>query len=769
MTPLRLSLVLCALTALVACSDRQSPPPLIDRDAGSDLATADVADEDSGADEAPADVEGACQGSADIGHTLDESTMVWASRSFASLTTCPGDPLWFGVVLAAGDTVSFSPEVLDGDLSITLVDRYGEPLEGEASGIEARRDEAVYALFESVAGANLALDITIVRGPSGCIPTAEEPNGSAEEAFALGDLSSMSARVCPDDEDWYAIDVPAGDTLTARITFEHAEGDLDMIATLGDETELARSESTADIERVVVGPFPDSTTVFVKIYGYRNADNTYALATWLFEPAALDATLRGRVTYEDRLFDAQGMTGELAVAPLRRGVVEVVRELDGATVCGGVTDEDGAFEIACAVDADQDYHVRALASVRVGGYRASTRDRSDARAIYALVSPTLDLGASAQPLEMTARADEAIGGAMNIVDVAGLALALIDEYSDGEMPPLDYSWQPAMAHACGSCYLSGSTIDLGGQLDDPDEYDDAIIIHELGHYFVDHLSLDSSPGGSHRGFRVSPLLAYGEGVAYFWAAMVLEDPLIVDTFIDSARAVDLEEVTEDGEFLPELAGTSDGGLTGKLREEVVAAIMWDALDDVSEAEPFDTVDIGVAGNMHILLDYFGGDFGLDLNVPGVDLVDWLNAAACYNPELGTGLDALAADRDFPWSTEMASCTFKGDLSPFELRDDGSGELNLVAKLPAATPTKLQVWTQLSPNAPVRKRATSCKGAPCPIMGVPPRGTVAVTGLLGGKRFGASWTHPASSDEFRGGQPRTGLSHEGIPLRLFGAR
>jgi hypothetical protein len=357
---------------------------------------------------------------------------------------------------------------------------------------------------------------------------------------------------------------------------------------------------------------------------------------------------------------------------------------------------------------------------------------------------------------------------MNIADVTALALALIDAHTDEAIPPLSYAWQPGLAHACGSCYV-GNAINLGGQLEDADEYDDFIVVHEFGHYFVDNLSRDSSPGGSHRGQQVSPLLAYGEGLAYFWAAMVLEDPVVVDTFIDSTRAVDLEEVTEDGVELPELSGTSTGELDGRLREEVVAAIMWDALDPFSDAEPFDTVEIGVDGNMHILLDTFGHDLTVDLNVPGIDLADWLNAAACFDPSIGEGLASLANDRDFPWQTDLAVCSLKGNQAPFEIVRSLGGQLSLSPRLPVAAPDRIEVWTQSARRTAPAKRLAECTTLPCGIAADTPNTVVSVTGMLGGERFGASWVGVAAADELLGGQRRTRLSATGMPLRLYDAR
>ncbi|MCA9548077.1 MAG: hypothetical protein KC613_26910, partial [Myxococcales bacterium] len=214
------------------------------------------------------------------------------------------------------------------------------------------------------------------------------------------------------------------------------------------------------------------------------------------------------------------------------------------------------------------------------------------------------------------------------------------------------------------------------QLEDPDEYDDAIILHELGHWFVDHFSADSSPGGSHRDQQVPPTLAYGEGLAYFFAAMIRDTPHLVDNFLGAARHIDLEAVTQQGEALDVLRGTTDGTAAGSLREELVGGVLWDAYDGPSEAEPFDQVALGVEGHMAILTQDFGGPPPPDVGARGIDLADWLEVAAC---RLGAEpLQPLVDDRDFPWAVTGQGCAEKQRVpTPFRLQAR-KGQVWLVA-------------------------------------------------------------------------------------------
>ena len=149
---------------------------------------------------------------------------------------------------------------------------------------------------------------------------------------------------------------------------------------------------------------------------------------------------------------------------------------------------------------------------------------------------------------------------------------------------------------------------------------DGIILHEFGHRFVDHFS-DDRLAGRLPPRSPRPQLAYGEGLAYFWATMLADERAYVDNFLGEYRTIDLESVTYNGEEVAEMFGTADGTVNGLRREEISAAIMYDVYDDSVDTEPFDRIAIGPDGMMEIFLGWFGGDAPpLDL---GRELIDGL--------------------------------------------------------------------------------------------------------------------------------------------------
>lgn len=349
--------------------------------------------------------------------------------------------------------------------------------------------------------------------------------------------------------------------------------------------------------------------------------------------------VEGRVRYEDRVFDRTGFTGELALLPARNVRVALVDDT-GATIIESDTDGEGRFTLPHCAPADARVTVRAFAAASVGVQRLRVVD--NALDVHAVESAPADASAD---VELVAEADAGIGGAFNILDVASTGLEFLASRLDTAGPRLTLHWEAGQEMATR---YSTNDIYLGGQVEDTDEYDDDIILHELAHYVVESFVPAHAIGGlAHRDRQVSPAIAYGEGSPYFFAAMVQGRSWYIDTFADAVRLIDLEPVTQNGATVPELSGTTTGGLCGDLREEVVAAILWDAFDAQSAAEPFDIVEIGVEGYLQIFFGFFGTWPHPDQGAPGPELADFLFA---LETELGVpaaAVQQLADNHGFP--------------------------------------------------------------------------------------------------------------------------
>ena len=188
---------------------------------------------------------------------------------------------------------------------------------------------------------------------------------------------------------------------------------------------------------------------------------------------------------------------------------------------------------------------------------------------------------------------------------------------------------------------------LAGGIEDPDEYDDDIILHEFAHYFSHVWSRDNSPGGRHIGDPVDPRLAWGEGLATGLSAMIRGDPDYVDFREAYVRYYDLSSLDE-----ARFRGTVGGRPEGAVSEYLVAHVLWRLFADNREelgateaARPI--IDVLTTR----LTDRSRGNLGHH----GVDLVDFLDELVCAHPPLRPGLADILDEREFPWSVEDATC------------------------------------------------------------------------------------------------------------------
>lgn len=357
-----------------------------------------------------------------------------------------------------------------------------------------------------------------------------------------------------------------------------------------------------------------------------------------------------RLLYEDRTFDGSGFTG-LEDLPIRFARVSLVDEA-GITLFEARSDADGLASFS-GVDLSAPVTAIITADATFMGHTFDVASHQGT--VYTMRAPIT-------PGQNTIKAEvEALGGAFNTLDVMVACAERYAPFVDFVAPRLRVLWERGESWPCTSCY-DNNIIRLGGHPSDPDEYDDDIIAHELGHYFVEHYSRDDSPGGSHRNRQVNPRLAYGEGVAYFLPLMFFERDIIVDTFVSGGqpvvRTIDFQRYLQNSEDRPGFVGTSDGTLTGDLREEIIGGILLDAWDDDS-GEPADRIALGDRAIMDLLTNYIGAASGsperpTDEGISGVDLSDLLVGLVCHSGVPAEDVEALASDRRFPW-TAPATC------------------------------------------------------------------------------------------------------------------
>lgn len=576
-------------------------------------------------------------------------------------------------------------------------------------------------------------------------PADECPPATVEEGRWLEPGVEHIDKLCRGRSAWYRVEVPAGHAPSVVLRFRHETGDLELRLFDADGALLAESTTATDEERGA-GPVAEAPThVAIEVFGYQNAGGKFRVLPRLFSIEDADRVhVEGTVSFEDRPYGPEGHTGERVPTPAADVVVEAVRDEDGAVVAQSVAGADGAFTLDFPAQPTP-HTVRAVAEVRHRGFVARVREARGGLP-YAVAVPLPDDARTEEGgrVELLAGADDAVGGAFNIVDAARDAFVMLADAVETPAPALTYRWAPGHAFPCGSCY-SNDTIQLGGQLEDPDEFDDVIVLHELGHYFAEHYTRDDSPGGTHRDMAVSPQLAYGEGLAYFFAGLVRDDPHIVDTYIDRVRWIDIEAMHVGGAPDPALLGTVDGRSDGDLREEVIAGLMWDAYDE-GDDEAHDTLGIGAESTLHLLTEVVPGRQS-DAGPRGMDLNDWLEALACL---VGVEpVQPLVDERAFPRTLEDGEfeCQKSRIPAPYTIEQHG-GELRLVGVADAPV-----VVAERVVGGKWRRRLVACD-APCRIAAARPDVALVVT-TPDARWAGASWLGKAAASALLGGRVHAG--------------
>lgn len=325
-------------------------------------------------------------------------------------------------------------------------------------------------------------------------------------------------------------------------------------------------------------------------------------------PGGTNFTVSGKASYEDKPFNEAGFTGTLEPKPIRNAVVNVIA-IDGfVTLASDSTDTNGNFSFPGLNNNLRrgGIYLQVLARTAAGSpTQVEIRNNTTDDAVPALVSAALDDSAGAPlTVEITASASAGIGGAFNVLDTFSSSSELIQKSgpcptATGECipPPLTAYWEPGTAEGTfyddqlDAIFILGG----GGEDGDADEYDDAVIAHEYGHFAMRHFSRDDSPGGEHRitDNTQDIRLSWSEGWGNFFSSAVRNSPLYVDTSGSGAFSFNLESYTSPG-FIPPSSLSAKTIYTTS--EVAVAGVLWDLFDPaatiIETTESHDQLELG---------------------------------------------------------------------------------------------------------------------------------------------------------------------------------
>lgn len=290
---------------------------------------------------------------------------------------------------------------------------------------------------------------------------------------------------------------------------------------------------------------------------------------------------RGEVVYEARRTTLRGASMEVELRPARQVEVSLL-DAAGVEIARGRTDDEGRYAIeapaaAASVEIESriavEHHDLAVAADRRGETTHGVR---------------AELAAPDQSVRIVIgeAAPSGPAGAFHILDTMLEGARAVRAWTGRRLPPFFAYWgrgvTTSWSYYHGACPEGAARFCielLGGEpgqqaTTDTDEHDEPIVLHEFGHFVMDHLTTSSSHGGDHPpGALIDPGLAWEEGRASWFATAVLRDPFYRDTIGVEPRGS--LRIDHDVEREP-------GGLRGIGSERGVMEILWDLSDGDGE-------------------------------------------------------------------------------------------------------------------------------------------------------------------------------------------
>jgi subtilisin-like proprotein convertase family protein len=238
-------------------------------------------------------------------------------------------------------------------------------------------------------------------------------------------------------------------------------------------------------------------------------------------------TVKGMFQHEDRELDETGFTGNTSFVPVRYADVELV-DVDSEEVLGGTfTNETGYFQMSISDSTVRNLTIRATTSsfyhpnlfnqsVKTFPVAGSEVYKLDSP-IYTDHNPGTDIDFTTEPVNAT---KEGVGGPFHIFDMAEWAEKYVENITS-ELPSHDLIVYWAQGESAGKNYGLSGDVYLMGTSGDDDSYDDAVILHEVGHYIALTYSTDAGVYGGHSLGGVHDIrLTYTEGLgSYFMGAI----------------------------------------------------------------------------------------------------------------------------------------------------------------------------------------------------------------------------------------------------------
>ncbi len=172
-----------------------------------------------------------------------------AASRYDNLTLCPGDVDWYSITLARGDQLGVNLDAdpfSENNFSTLVKDGSGRTLAaGKLLVSYVASASQKYFVSISTVDPFQPYDVSFLlsRGIP-CDDDSHEPNDSAAMPTALNTSTSIEGAICPQDQDWFRLNVPTGKALkVSLVNYDSSKGLLRVCAFDG-MTQLSCDDST---------------------------------------------------------------------------------------------------------------------------------------------------------------------------------------------------------------------------------------------------------------------------------------------------------------------------------------------------------------------------------------------------------------------------------------------------------------------------------------------------------------------------------------------
>ena len=368
-------------------------------------------------------------------------------------------------------------------------------------------------------------------------------------------------------------------------------------------------------------PAAASTLTFsLTVTDNQGAASTTASTVTITVNGGAAGTVTGRINFVRIPFSASLNVGLDYTNPQNRPARAVtVNAVDGTTsavLASAVTNASGDYSLSVAANTSIKIQVVAQ-MVKTGSpsWNFTVANLDVTTTPYNYTEPTAfnsSAGAAHDVLIPSGLSTNPLGTATGTR--ASAPFAILDTFYQGyqlvlsaapntNFPALIADWAENNTTAEGTFFTSAApqhivlTADL---TDDTDEFDQHVIAHEFGHYIEHNFSRADNIGGAHGlGDKLDPRVSFGEGFGYAFGAMVLNDPITRDSFVDSRCPNSQCSSTFNVETNPV---TTPPGVNSNYgcwcSESSVWSILWDVYDPTQDAN--DTLNLGFSGIWGVL-------------------------------------------------------------------------------------------------------------------------------------------------------------------------